>query len=43
VAEALQRDVLDQGITGLTINMLLNGHEPGVVAMAGEALKPLVA
>ena len=42
VAEALQRDVLDQGITGLTINMLLNGHEPGVVTMAGEALKPLV-
>ena len=43
VAEQLQRDVLDQGITGLTINMLINGHEPGVVTMAGEALRPLVA
>jgi F420-dependent oxidoreductase-like protein len=43
VAEQLQRDVLDQGITGLTINMIRNGHVPGVVAMAGEALRPLVA
>jgi F420-dependent oxidoreductase-like protein len=43
VAEQLQRDVLDQGINGLTINMIRNGHVPGVVAMAGEALRPLVA
>jgi F420-dependent oxidoreductase-like protein len=42
VAEQLQRDVLDQGIDGLTINMIRNGHVPGVVAMAGEALRPLV-
>jgi F420-dependent oxidoreductase-like protein len=42
VAEQLQRDVLDQGIDGLTINMIGNGHVPGVVAMAGEALRPLV-
>jgi F420-dependent oxidoreductase-like protein len=42
VAEALQKDVLDAGIGGLTVNMVLNGHEPGVVAMAGKALKPLV-
>jgi F420-dependent oxidoreductase-like protein len=43
VAEAIQRDLLDHGITGITINMILNGHVPGVVAMAGEALRPLVA
>ncbi|MEV6343733.1 LLM class F420-dependent oxidoreductase [Actinoplanes sp. NPDC051851] len=43
VAEGLKRDILDQGITGLTINMVLNGHVPGKVTQAGEALKPLVA
>ncbi len=42
VAEALQKDVLDQGIGGLTINMVFNGHEPGVVATAGRTLRPLV-
>jgi F420-dependent oxidoreductase-like protein len=43
VAERLQRDVLDAGITGLTINMIRNGHVPGAVTAAGEALKPLVS
>jgi F420-dependent oxidoreductase-like protein len=43
VAETLQRDVLDQGIDGLTVNMVANGHRPGVLTMAGEALRPLVA
>lgn len=43
VAASLQRDVLDAGVDGLTINMILNGHQPGVVAMAGEALRPLVS
>jgi F420-dependent oxidoreductase-like protein len=43
VAAELQRDVLDQGIGGLTVNMLLNGHEPGVLTAAGAALRPLVA
>jgi F420-dependent oxidoreductase-like protein len=43
VAEGIQRDVLDRGVTGITINMIRNGHVPGVVAMAAEALKPLVA
>ncbi len=42
VAEQLQTDVLDRGITGLTINMVRNGHVPGMVQMAGEALRPLV-
>ncbi len=43
VAELLHDKVLGQGITGLTMNMLRNGHEPGVLAAAGAALKPLVA
>ena len=42
VAELLAKDVLGAGIDGLTINMIINGHRPGVVAMAGEALRPLL-
>jgi len=42
VAESLQKQVLDHGIGGLTINMVVNGHEPGVVALAGRTLQPLV-
>ncbi len=42
VAQDLQRDVLDLGIGGLTVNMVLNGHEPGVVSAVGHALAPLV-
>jgi F420-dependent oxidoreductase-like protein len=42
VAETLGKDVLDQGIDGLTINMVFNGHEPGVLTTAGQALRPLV-
>ncbi len=38
VCESLQKDVLDQGIGGLTVNMVVNGHEPGVVTRAGQAL-----
>jgi F420-dependent oxidoreductase-like protein len=43
VAEQIQRDVLEPGITGITINMIRNGHVPGAVTMAAEALKPLVS
>jgi F420-dependent oxidoreductase-like protein len=43
VAQALQTEVLDQGIDGLTINMIVNGHEPGVVTMAGQSLSQLFA
>jgi alkanesulfonate monooxygenase SsuD/methylene tetrahydromethanopterin reductase-like flavin-dependent oxidoreductase (luciferase family) len=42
VAESLKRDVLDYGIGGLTVNMVPNGHLPGMVAMAGQALGPLL-
>jgi F420-dependent oxidoreductase-like protein len=43
VAERLKTEVLDQGIDGLTINMVRNGHEPGIVTLAGQAFAPLVA
>jgi F420-dependent oxidoreductase-like protein len=42
VAEAVRRDVLDAGIGGLTINMIADGHVPGVVDLAGRTLRPLV-
>ncbi|MCX5046178.1 LLM class F420-dependent oxidoreductase [Aldersonia sp. NBC_00410] len=42
VAQQLQERVLDQGIDGLIINMIANGHEPGIVELAGKALAPLV-
>jgi F420-dependent oxidoreductase-like protein len=43
IAEQLHSDVLGKGINGLTINMVRNGHQPGAIAAAGEALKPLVS
>lgn len=42
VAEALKTDVVDQGIGGLTVNLVFNGHVPGAVAAVGEALLPLL-
>jgi F420-dependent oxidoreductase-like protein len=42
VAESLQKQVLDQGIDGLTVNMVFNGHQPGMVELAGKAFRPLV-
>jgi F420-dependent oxidoreductase-like protein len=42
VAQQLQQRVLDHGIDGLIINMIANGHEPGIVELAGKALAPLV-
>jgi F420-dependent oxidoreductase-like protein len=41
VAEQVRTVLLDQGIGGVTLNMVRNGHQPGVVEMAGKALKPL--
>jgi F420-dependent oxidoreductase-like protein len=43
VAEQIQEKVLGAGIDGITINLIRNGHRPGVVTHVGEALKPLVA
>ena len=42
VAGQLQERVLDHGVDGLIVNMVANGHEPGVVSMMAEALAPLV-
>ncbi|GAA0429920.1 putative luciferase-like oxidoreductase [Actinoplanes capillaceus] len=42
VAEQLHERVLGAGIDGITINLIRNGHRPGVVAQVGAALKPLV-
>ncbi|GLY99878.1 LLM class F420-dependent oxidoreductase [Actinoplanes sp. NBRC 103695] len=42
VAEQLNEKVLGAGVDGLTINLIRNGHRPGVVAQVGAALRPLV-
>ena len=43
VAEALKTHVLDQGINGLTVNLMRDGHVPGAVAALGKALLPLLS
>ncbi|MFD3594893.1 LLM class F420-dependent oxidoreductase [Nocardia sp. NPDC058640] len=42
VAEQIQTRVLDLGVDGIIVNMIANGHEPGVVDRVGQALHPLV-
>ena len=42
VAAQIQERVLDRGVDGVVVNMVANGHEPGVVEMAVSALSPLV-
>ncbi|AGL17723.1 LLM class F420-dependent oxidoreductase [Actinoplanes sp. N902-109] len=42
LAEGVQREILDRGVTGLTMNLLLNGHVPGVLTSVGNALAPLL-
>ncbi|SNY62912.1 LLM class F420-dependent oxidoreductase [Paractinoplanes atraurantiacus] len=42
VAEKIQEKVLGAGIDGICINLIRNGHRPGVVTAVGQALKPLV-
>ncbi len=42
VAEQVQKRILDVGIDSVIIHMPTNGHIPGVITKAGEALKPLV-
>ncbi|KZM71345.1 LLM class F420-dependent oxidoreductase [Nocardia terpenica] len=42
VADQFQRRVLDHGVDGLIVNMVANGHEPGILELAGKALSPLV-
>ncbi|MFR9751921.1 LLM class F420-dependent oxidoreductase [Nocardia sp. 004] len=43
VAEQLQTRVLDQGVDGLIINMIVNGHAQGTIELAGRTLAPLVS
>ena len=42
VATDLQRRVLDPGVDGIIINLVPNGHRPGVVTMVGEMLTKLL-
>ena len=42
VAADLQRRVLDAGVDGLIVNIIANGHEPGIVDLAGRTLRKLV-
>ncbi|MEU8897214.1 TIGR03560 family F420-dependent LLM class oxidoreductase [Nocardia sp. NPDC048505] len=42
VADRLQEQVLALGVNGLVINMVANGHQPGVLELAGKTLAPLV-
>ena len=41
VAADLQKRVLDQGVDGLIVNLIANGHEPGAVELAGTTLRRL--
>lgn len=43
VAAGLKERVLDAGIDGLIVNLVTNGHEPGIVELTGRTLAPLVA
>ncbi len=43
VAEQVQTKALDQGISGITLNMMPNGHNLDILALAGETLSPLFA
>ncbi|AOW95290.1 LLM class F420-dependent oxidoreductase [Rhodococcus sp. WMMA185] len=42
VAEQLETRVLDKGIDGIVLNLLANGHQPGIVELAGHTVRPLV-
>ena len=43
VAADLQARVLDAGVDGLIINLIANGHEPGIVELTGSTLRGLVS
>ena len=42
VADDLQRRVLDPGVDGIIVNLVPNGHRPGVVSMVGDMLRKLL-
>lgn len=39
VGEYVQRELLGAGLDGVVFNMPANGHDPEIVALAGETLK----
>jgi F420-dependent oxidoreductase-like protein len=41
VADQIKTNILDQGIGGVCVNMILNGHVPGRVTLTGQALSQL--
>ena len=43
VAADLQHRVLDPGVDGIIVNLVPNGHQPGVVTMVGEMLGKLLS
>jgi F420-dependent oxidoreductase-like protein len=43
VAREVKTRVLDHGVDRLIVNLVANGHEPGIVALAGETLRPLLS
>ena len=43
MADQVKKRVIDAGIDGVIINMPVQGHMPGFITKAAEALKPLVA
>lgn len=42
VAADLKARVLDPGVDGLIVNMVVNGHVPGVVELGGRALRAIL-
>jgi alkanesulfonate monooxygenase SsuD/methylene tetrahydromethanopterin reductase-like flavin-dependent oxidoreductase (luciferase family) len=42
VAADLQARVLDTGVDGLIVNLIANGHQPGIVELVGTTLRKLV-
>lgn len=42
VADQVRSRVLAAGVDGFIFNMIVNGHEPGMITRAAEALRPLV-
>ncbi|MCA1007970.1 LLM class F420-dependent oxidoreductase [Rhodococcus hoagii] len=42
VADQIKAAVLDVGVDGVILNLVANGHQPGIVELAGRTLGPLV-
>ena len=42
VAADLQARVLDTGVDGVIVNLIANGHQPGIVELAGSTLRRLI-